>query len=646
MRCPKCRAELEEDAVFCTNCGVEIETYIKWSPDYQEKPKKDLSFQSAGAAVSEKPEKTEDFEESESFFKSESEELKNFQKLEPEETERFQWSESEEFESFQTPESEEFENFQEPKLKEPKAFKEPRPKEPKAFKESKPKEPKAFKESKPKQKKLNTPSFEETFYQQKERFHAKEFFKKHFRAIAGITIILAALIFAVSLVYDIFFGPLDNVIAVYDENDNTNIIYLNTKEIGTVDGAAHIFSNMDRSAFYVIDGESTAWYLKGKKLVEVMKDCEYVIIANHDKTALLVDKENSLFRYSGSKLEKITGEEVKDIAISGNGDYYAYSVYEAGEYISYIGKKPDKEEKAENIRVSAISEKGEYVYGIGKGDDLICIDKKGKRETLGEDIYIPMFGNQVLLNEKGTEIMFVMDKKIYISVKGKEKKEVADGSIVDLYGRQTGNVSAYVYSGFMFYPVDTLKESAVSVIKSNDTNLYLISSSYEGEKIVSDISECCGTDKKVSTIYYTRGSAIYSIKAKEGAKEKKLTDDLNIREAHLLKNGKEIYFITEDSKIGCVRENGEIEYAQIKIDKRNCTVWYAAEQGLYIQAGENFFYISGENVRELKNIKNLFCDRAAGKVYAYARKQLYSIKDGKMKKLKGNFNKIYYITSE
>ena len=62
MRCPKCKAELEEDAVFCTNCGIEIESYIKWSPDYQEKPKKNLVSLPAEQENFEKQEKAKDFQ--------------------------------------------------------------------------------------------------------------------------------------------------------------------------------------------------------------------------------------------------------------------------------------------------------------------------------------------------------------------------------------------------------------------------------------------------------------------------------------------------------------------------------------------------------------------------------------------------------
>ena len=78
MRCPKCRAEVEEDAVFCINCGIEIESYLKWSPDYQEKPKKNFVSQSAEQKNIEKPEKLSD---------KKSEEIENIEEPKPEKSE-------------------------------------------------------------------------------------------------------------------------------------------------------------------------------------------------------------------------------------------------------------------------------------------------------------------------------------------------------------------------------------------------------------------------------------------------------------------------------------------------------------------------------------------------------------------------------
>jgi len=615
MRCPKCRAELEENAVFCTNCGIEIESYIKWSPDYQERQKKDSASQTA------EPENFENLHKPEK--------LESLEKPEPEKLESIGKPEPEKLESIEKPEPQEPESCRKPKRKEPRAFREPKTE--------------AIKESKHKRRK--NASFDETFYQQKERFNAKKFFKKHFKAIIGTVLILAAVIFAAIFVYHMFFAPLDNVIAIYDENNNENSIYLNTKKVGTVHGYAQIFDNMDRSAFYIMDGKSTAWYIKGNKLVEVMKDCKQIVVANHGKTALLTDKQDILYRYSGSELEKITEKEVYNMVVSGNGDYYSYTVSDGDEYDSYIGKEPDKEKKVENIRIFAISEKGRYFYGLGRQNYLQCINRKGEGENLARNISV----NTIMLNEDGTEIMFVMEDETYISVKGKVKKKVADYAIEYVYGRETGNKYSYIgslVSGLycVFYPIDTFQKSA-GFAGENDI-ICLISDSYEAEEIARNVSEIYGIDKNASRIYYEKISVICNAKMEKDAEENRLTEyTYSVYRGYFSKDSEDIYFVTKDS-IGHIKKDGEIEYADIEINSVNLDYVARTKDGLYIELGNNFFYVKGRKVKELKNIKGLYCDKTSGRVYAYTRKQLYEVKNGNMKKLKGDFNKIYYITGD
>ncbi len=635
MRCPKCKAELEEDAVFCTNCGIEIESYIKWSPDYQEKPKKNLVSLPAEQENFEKQEKAKDFQK----FKK-SEEIESTEQLEIFEQPKG-LEQSKNFEQSEPIKSKNIEKS-EPEKSNIADMEEPNPKESDNIQKAKLKEPRVFKKSKP--EKPKSPSFAETFYQQKERFNIKDFFKKHFKVIIGTVFILAAVIFTARFIYSVFFGPIDSIIAVCDEDNNEHTIYLNSKKVGTVSGTAQIYNNMDRSAFYIIDREATAWYIKGEKLVDIMEDCKQIVIANHDKTALLIDSNDCLFRYNGSKLEKITEEEVYNIAVSGNGDYYSYTVSNGNEYNSYIGKEPDKEEKVENIKIFAISEKGEYFYGLGRKNHLQCINRKGNAVDVANDVSVNS-ATSIMLNENGTEIMFVVDDTTYIFIKGKTKKKVADYVISSVYGKETGNDFSYMTDlNCIFYPMDTFKKSVGYESNGRNKTVCLISGSYTAKEIVKNVSEFYGTDKKASKIYYKKVGTIYSAEAEEDAKEKRLTKETDkvIRE-YFSKNSADIYFVTQDSKIGCVKENGETEYADIEIDKDTCQVICKTKDSLYIQSNNKFFYVNGKKTKELKNVKGICYDELSDKIYAYTREQVYEVKNGNMKKLKEDFNKIIYV---
>ena len=494
---------------------------------------------------------------------------------------------------------------------------------------------------------------DETFYQQKKKFNGKDFFKKNSKTLIGIAAVFIAAFLAVKLFSALFFRSLDSVISVYDQKDKKSTIYLNAKMIDTVDGEAQIFGNMDGSAFYIVDGKYTVYYLKGKKLVKVMKDCSEIRIANHDKTALLIDKDNVLSRYNGSKLEEITDKNVSEIVISGDGNYYAYTILNDDyEYDSYIGKSPDKEVKVKNAKIFAMSEKCDYIYGIDDEDNLLNINKKGDKETLAKDVQ-----HDFMLNEKGTEIIFIMNDKTYISVKGKDKTKVSNGIIMNIYGKKnkSSNVSLYSTSDFTdamvvrvsnFYPIDTFKKSIAYMKEAGEDNICLLSGKYEAEEIVSDVSLLCKVDEKASKIYYIEDSDLYYVKAKKGAKEEKLAQ--NIRDAYqvfISDDCEDIYYINEDDELYYIKGTREAKAIDKDLKVNSWNYPTVINGKLYIGIGDKFYYINGSKAKELKKIKGMKYDSMAQKVYAYDNDKLYEVKKGVLKKLKGSFEGIGYIFS-
>ena len=477
------------------------------------------------------------------------------------------------------------------------------------------------------------PQNEEAFYQQPEK--GKKFLKKNFRGIIGAVAAIVAVILIVKIVASLFSGTPDSVIAVYDEENEVSTIYLNSKKVADVDGEAGIYYNMDKSAFYILDGEDTAYYLKGKKLQKVMSGCQEIIIANHDEAALLVDEDDVLSRYNGSKLEEISDEEVAAAAISGDGKNYAYTIYDDDyESVTYIGSKPGKETKVKDVVGILMSENGDYLYGSDDEYNLVSVSKKGETTTLGKDI-----DNLVGLNEDGTEIMFVSDGKTYVSVKGKEKVKVSGGEVMLVTGKESDSVLTNY-----FYPVKTFKKTVAYVSDDGDYDICLLSGKYEAEKIVGGVSTICGVNDDASKVYYIDGSDLYYAKVKKDAKGKELAGDVSGSSVWMSDDCKDIYYVDDDGRLCYIKGTGKGKTVDDDLEMDSYSMSYVIDGALYTRIDEELYYVKGRKAKALKDVEGIQFDASSDRVYAYDDDKAYEVKKGKMKKLKGDFESIDTIT--
>ena len=184
---------------------------------------------------------------------------------------------------------------------------------------------------------------EDNFYQQPAQ--EPKVSKKNIKMIAGIAVAVIAVIIVVKLVAGLFGGSKDTLVRVYDSDAGKSTLYLNNKKIDTIKGNADIYTNIDKSAFYVVANQD-AYYVKGKKLKKILSDCSSVKVAAHDKAAILQEGD-TVYRYTGSKLEELAdGDYVSYVAISGDGKSYAYTIRDDDDdYISYVGTKAGKDNK-------------------------------------------------------------------------------------------------------------------------------------------------------------------------------------------------------------------------------------------------------------------------------------------------------------
>lgn len=461
---------------------------------------------------------------------------------------------------------------------------------------------------------------EDNFYQQPAQ--EPKVSKKNIKMIAGIAVAVIAVIIVVKLVAGLFGGSKDTLVRVYDSDAGKSTLYLNNKKIDTIKGNADIYTNIDKSAFYVVANQD-AYYVKGKKLEKILSDCSSVKVAAHGKAAILQEGD-TVYRYTGSKLEELAdGDYVSYVAISGDGKSYAYTISDDDDYISYVGTKAGKDNKVKDVEIFAISNDGKYFYGIDTDRNLILVDKKGNDEVLEKDV-----DDYIGLNSDGTELMFVKDGKTYVSVKGKEKQKVSGSEVysVLIKGEKT--------YGNDYYPVKSFKKAIV--VMSGE--VAVLSNKYEAETIV-DLDRFYGITDDLSAVYYSDGGDLYYAKAKKNAKGKKLAED--VEQFAMSNDGKNIYYINEDDELCYIKGNGK---AKVIDDDPDVSLGYAYVSGsnLYAVDDDTWYCIKGKKSQKLK-VDGLTYSSSSDVVYAYKDDEAYIVKGSSLKPLKGDFKEISSI---
>lgn len=464
------------------------------------------------------------------------------------------------------------------------------------------------------------------------------FSRRNVKGMIGIVAAVAVVILIVKFMAAVFVAEKpDSVAAVYDSENNESVIYVNGKNAGTVDGEAELYSDMDGEADFIY-ADGTVYYIKGKKLIEVMDDCRSIIVAAHAGAALLMDEDNALQRYTCSdrKLTELTDENVYTCAISGDGKYFAYTTYDDdGDKVSYIGRKAGSETKVKGVVVYVISEDGKYMYGLEYDEDdysenLVLINRKGETEIIAKDI-----DEIVGFNEDGTEIMFLQDGKTYVSVKGKDKQKVSSHEITTVL---CGKSSPDNMDGF--FPVKSFQGAVVQISDDGEFEISILSSRYEAETIVKDVTYVTYMDitEDASKIFYQEGDELYYVKAKKNAKAKKLADDVG-RVVGISRDGKHIYYNNEDDELCYIKGTGKSSAVK---DPEECYYGYMCDDSLYVYSSEDeeYYYVKGKKARKLDNISMVRYDVSADVVYGADEDTFYEIDGSRIKKLKGDFDEI------
>ncbi len=443
---------------------------------------------------------------------------------------------------------------------------------------------------------------------------------------------------------------ISSVVTVYDEKANITAIYKDEEIIGTVDGMAITQRNLSDSAYYITDENSTLYYIKGGKIKQIGENLSLITIANNDQTALVQNEAGVLYRYNGSKLEAITEKIIEYAAISGDGKSFAYSY--AGD--SYVGKKPGKETKVEDVMVTYISDDGKYYYGITANIDedmdlytnfyldeafyglesfeLYLINKNGEKKIINDEVQ-SIQG----LNSDGTEIMYTTEDGSFITVSGKDTYKLTDKNI----GYMGNGNERY---GYGHYKVIESFVDSLWVLRDDEgyTACCYISEEYEAQVIAEDCERILDIDKDYSKVLYVSMDAELRLaEIQKNSKPRTIAEA--VVEGKLSQDGEHIYYVNID-------ENMEFHYVD-KSFKDSKIMKLGTYGGIYIAGdgcyvvGDEPMYAVGSDIVPLGDEKygcQLLFDDVNEKAYKLVETKIYVLDGAEGNALKGTYDKLLF----
>ncbi len=442
---------------------------------------------------------------------------------------------------------------------------------------------------------------------------------------------------------------ISSVVTVYDEEKNVTTVYKNEKVIANINGMTITNRNMSDSVYYITDEDSKVYYLKENKMKQVGEKLSLITIASQSGAALLLNENGSLCRYTGSRLEKITDEDIEFAVISGDGETYAYYV----DGTSYFGKKAGKEKEVKDTMITYMSSDGEIMYGISFDEgsllsdeefnddyydvfywnealyptndiELFLIDKKGNKKAIDEAV-TAVKG----LNMDGTEIAYTTEDGSYIMVNGKDTYKVSD--LYFGYTRYAGNQFAYGH----YNVVESFKDSlwSMSDYEKYNTCCY-ISDDYKAVVIAEDCDYILDVDSELSKVLYCSTNVELCLAdVKENADVKILSKD--VIDGKISADGEHIYYVSFEDKMELHYVDKAYKDSKLKTFDYYGGI-YVVGNGCYLN-NEEAYYFEGEEMNKIKSRVSLFVDEVAKKAYNMDEDKLYALDGAKEKALKGEY---------
>ncbi len=417
-------------------------------------------------------------------------------------------------------------------------------------------------------------------------------------------------------------------------------IYMDGKQVKLDDEKAY-----DRT--YSMDGSVVAYQNEEDELVIIKEgevittgidEAEGVLISNNGDTLIYFSdcekatyydayydyedtiKVGTLNLYDIKKKSgiEIAEEVVVDSAVlSPDGKTVAYvAEYEATDdfrgFYSVNGKEPV--EVGKEKRVFAIADKAKYVY-YSDVDRVYVMTKKGD-EKLASDLR----DVEVMLNADNTEMLFLMEDKTYITVKGGEKKKVAgeeftrviledDAAIGEQDLEKERGEIEITYTG-----VDTFEGKLFYSYYADE--IYYMKKKFEAEKLASNTYQYALAEDGTSLVYRNSSDIVKVTKFDKGGEKSVIASNAYPQKIYADGDLKHVYLLNQESELYYVGKKGK--GTKIADDVTSAVMSSDGTYCYYIVDGEDLCYSkSGGKEKELRVVDDgeLYLTKENGIVY-------------------------------
>lgn len=416
----------------------------------------------------------------------------------------------------------------------------------------------------------------------------------------------------------------DVVLDVTERDGDLYAVYLNGKEVKLDDEEAYsqVYS-MDGSVVCYKNEEDELVILKDGKVIKTgideargvlisqkgntmvyFTDCESVAYNNAEYGYTDYIKVGTLNLYDIKKKTSTEVEEevvVDSAVLSPDGKTVAYvAEYDATDdfkgFYSVNGKEPV--ELGKEKRIFAIADKAKYIYYTDV--DRVYVMKGKNEEKLASDLrYV-----EVMMNADNSEMLFFNEDKTYITVKGDEKKKVANKELTKVILRddaasfeqeldtEKGDITV-VYTG-----VDTFKERLFYARMTNE--IYYMLKKYETEKLASGAYQYAVAEDGESLIYNNFPDIVKVTKFSKGGEKETLANGAMARYMYADGDLENIYIINGDFELYYIKKG---KGKKIADDVTEAIISPDGEYCYYVVDKEDLCYSkNGGKEKELRSV--------------------------------------------
>lgn len=370
----------------------------------------------------------------------------------------------------------------------------------------------------------------------------------------------------------------------------------------------------EEEVLYVLDGESILWVAENPQQITMS--------ATGAALVYIADEELCLYTVNKKSSERIATDITDVLAISPDGKTVAYTGTDGLCYIYSDGKTM---ELAEDVAVLSVSDGGKYIYCIGQDEEgnacLYLYTTKGQQGLVATGVKT---GADAVFytNKDHSQLIFQAEGKSGYRWYAVEKNELEDSrhnlNSADAFEPLIPEDAQSYHSGsLMVLGVENLTDMVYCSSDEDDTSMKLIyvSSNWETSTLVSKVTEAqIGEDGK--TIYYAKGSRLFSIEAKAGAQSKQLAD--KIERFTVTSDGQGVYYLNEEG-VAFYQKGSKVEQIGENVEELTVTADGCA---LFVSNGSLYSSDRGGKV------KTVVEDFVNGSVEACADGTYYRVADG------------------